>query len=135
MLQQTVSQSNIVLTGSAVIARCGSCVRVAGAAGARSSFELAEQLVQVWIRSDRHLRTLNDLNNKLAVARRYLASTSPNRALGGAYLERLRDKRARCLAHLRAERRTALALMKESDARTACDGPATRSAGRVRGFL
>lgn len=119
MLQQVVSRSNIALADSTARARCGSCVRAAGAAGALTSFELAERLVQVWIRSDQHLRTLNDLNAKLAVARRYLASTGPNRALGGAYLERLRDKRARCLAHLRAERRTALALMKESDARTA----------------
>jgi hypothetical protein len=119
MLQETVSRSNIALVGSTSRSHCGSCVRAAGVVGALSSFELAERLVQVWIRSDQHLRTLNDLNDKLAVARRYLASANSHRALGGAYLERLRDKRARCLAHLRSERRTALALMKESDARSA----------------
>jgi hypothetical protein len=59
------------------------------------------------------------LNRKLSAARRYLASANANRALGGAYLERLRDKRARCLAHLDAERRVALALMAESEARVA----------------
>lgn len=120
MLQQVVSRSNIALADSTARARCGSCVRATGAARALSSFELAERLVQVWIRSDQHLRTLNELNAKLAVARRYLASTSPNRALGGAYLERLRAKRAYCLVLLRSERRAALSLMQESDARTTC---------------
>jgi hypothetical protein len=78
---------------------------------------LAEELVQVWIRSDGHLRTLRDLNEKLTAVRRYLTSENANRALGGAYLERLRDKRGRCLALLNAERRRALALMAESEAR------------------
>ncbi|APW62376.1 hypothetical protein [Paludisphaera borealis] len=117
MLQETVSRSNIALADATARERCGSCIRAAGVMGTLSSFELAERLVQVWIRSDQHLRTLDDLNDKLAVARRYLASATPHRALAGAYLERLRDKRTRCLAHLRSERRTALALMKESDER------------------
>ncbi len=119
MLQQALSRSNIVLAGSTTRDCRIVCGRSVGGVEALSSFKLAERLVQVWIRSDRHLRTLNDLNSKLAVARRYLSSANPNRALGGAYLERLRDKRARCLIHLREERRTALALMCESDARTA----------------
>ena len=90
-----------------------------GVLGALSSFELAERLVQVWIRSDQHLQTLNDLNVRLTRARRHLASAPARPALGGAYVERLRAKRAACLAMLRSERRTALALMQESDARMA----------------
>jgi len=114
MLQETVSL-HVASAGSAGGCRL-SCVG-AGPARIRSSFELAERLVQVWIRSDGQLRTLRDLNEKLAATRRYLASANANRALGGAYLERLRDKRARCLAHLHTERRTAMALMAESEAR------------------
>jgi hypothetical protein len=116
MLHETISR----FAGSSAGASRGrrlSCVGGGRPGRARSSFELAERLVQVWIRSDGHLRTLRDLNEKLTAARRYLASANANRALGGAYLERLRDKRARCLALLNAERRTALSLMAESEAR------------------
>lgn len=119
MLQETVSRSIIALAGSSARDRCGASVPAAGGLGVLSSFELAERLVQVWIRSDQHLRTLDALNDRLTRVRRYLTSTHPHRTLGAAYLERLRDKRARCLALLRSERRTAIALMTESDARAA----------------
>ena len=89
------------------------------ALGTLSSFELAERLVQVWIRSDRHLRALDGLNTRLTRARRYLESAPSRRALAEGYIERLRAKRAACLAMLRSERRWALALMEESDARAA----------------
>jgi hypothetical protein len=131
MLQQMVARSNLTLAGSRTGSAARDRVRVPVAVQARkrgpaaceldalSSFELAERLVQVWIRSDQQLKTLNDLNEKLTAVRGYLASANPNAALGGAYLERLRDRRARCLARLHCERRSALALMGECDARAA----------------
>ena len=119
MLQQTVSRSTVALAETTVMDRGETRIATDGVLGALSSFELAERLVQVWIRSDQHLRTLGSLNDRLTRARRYLASAAPRRELGAAYVERLREKRASCLELLRSERRTALALMKESDARAA----------------
>lgn len=119
MLQEMVSRSTVALAGSTSGDRGEGRVPADGVLGALSSFELAERLVQVWIRSDQHLRTLGGLNEQLTRARRYLDSAPPRRALGAAYVERLREKRAACLAMLKSERRTALALMGESDARAA----------------
>jgi len=123
MLQEMVSRSTVALAESTFRDRGATD----GLLGALSSFELAERLVQVWIRSDRHLRTLEGLNTRLTRARRYLDSAASRRALGEAYVERLRAKRAACLAMLGAERREALALMKESEARA--DGGRRRALG------
>ena len=137
MLQETVSRSIIALAGSSARDRSGSSVPAAGGLGVLSSFELAERLVQVWIRSDQHLRTLDALNDRLTRVRRYLDFDSPpHRTLGARRTwSGCDDKRARCLALLRSERRTAIALMTESDARAA--GGRRRAAeprrGRVSG--
>lgn len=118
MLQEMVSLSTVAPVGSTSRDRF-EAPAATDSPGTLSSFELAERLVQAWIRSDQHLRTLDGLNARLTRTRRYLDSAPPRRALAEAYVERLRQKRAACLAMLEAERRTALGLMRESDARAA----------------
>lgn len=84
---------------------------------ALSHFELADQLVQIWIRNDRHLSKLDELKDQIEAARRYLSSAKSHRILGEAYLGRLQEKRSQCLLHVCSDRRLAVALVRESEAR------------------
>lgn len=62
------------------------------------------RLARLVVSNDRLLADLDDLDARLAEARAYLADPACNAALGRAYLEGVRGRRARVLATLRANR-------------------------------
>jgi hypothetical protein len=97
-----------------------------------SSFHLADRLAQVWTRNARRIEGLDDLRDRIAAARRHLATSASGRALGESYLRRLLEKQDACRAALRADRRTAMALVRECEARSgnsASSSPLRRAAG------
>src|SRR5690606_35292412 len=79
-------------------------------------FELAERLVQVWIRNQRNLRRLEELEARIEGANRRLASSERGRALVEAHRERPRTERLAILLRLRADDRLASALLDEFEA-------------------
>ncbi|WP_165244933.1 hypothetical protein [Paludisphaera soli] len=83
-----------------------------------SSFHLADRLAQVWTRNARRLEGLDDLRDRIDAARRHLATSTAGRKLGEVYLRRLLEKQDACRAALRADRRAALALVRECEARS-----------------
>lgn len=82
-----------------------------------SHFELAERLVQVWIRNQRNLDRLKELGASIKRADRRLASSRPGRRIVEAHRERLLAERSAVLSQLRADERVASALVDETDAR------------------
>lgn len=82
-----------------------------------SHFELAERLVQVWLRNRRNLNRLEELEVRIGVADRRLASSRPGRRVVEAHRERLLAQRWEILGRLRADARLAEALVNEFEAR------------------
>lgn len=80
-------------------------------------FELAERLVQVWIRNQRNLRRLEELEARIEGANRHLASSDRGRPLVESYRERPRAERLALLLQLRADDRLASVLLDEFEAR------------------
>lgn len=88
-----------------------------------SPFLLADRLAQVWSRNARRLEDLDRLRDKIDAARRRLSASSSARALGEAYLRRLIEKQDACRAAIRADRRTAVGLVRECERRQALSNP------------
>lgn len=90
-------------------------------------FELAERLVQVWIRNQRNLNRLEELGARIEKAERRWASTNRGRALVEAHRLRLEAKRRAVLLRLRGDDRLASALLEEIEARRRVPGESPRA--------
>ena len=75
--------------------------------------ELADRLVQIWVRGEERLGELDALGARIRETRRRLAATKDSRGLAEAYLGRLLARRDACRAEARADRRAAAALRQE----------------------
>ena len=80
-------------------------------------FELAERLVQVWIRNQRNLNRLEELEARIERAKHRPASSDPGGPLMEGREERPRAERLAILLQLRADDRLASALLDEFEAR------------------
>jgi len=90
-------------------------------------FELAERLVQVWIRNQRNLRRLEELEARIEGANRRLASSERGRALVEAHRERPRTERLAILLQLRADDRLASDLLDEFESRRRTSSESSRA--------
>lgn len=111
--------SSIDSLSSRQVARLGSAVGAAevSASPSLSHFELAERLVQVWIRNRRNLNRLEELEARIEAADRRLASARPGRRIVEAHRERLLAERWEVLRRLRADGRLTGFLIDEFETR------------------
>lgn len=82
-----------------------------------SHFELAERLVQVWIRNRRNLNRLEELEARIEAVDRRLAASKPGRRIVEAHRERLLAERWEVLRRLRADGRLTGVLVDEFETR------------------
>lgn len=82
-----------------------------------SHFELAERLVQVWIRNRRNLNRLEELEARIEAVDRRLAASKPGRRIVEAHRDRLLAERWEVLRRLRADGRLTGVLVDEFETR------------------
>lgn len=82
-----------------------------------SHFELAERLVQVWIRNRRNLNRLEELEARIEAVDRRLAASKPGRRIVEAHRDRLLAERWEVLRRLRADGRLTGVLVDELETR------------------
>lgn len=107
----------IAETGTGAGAALTSRPSAASALASLTHFELAERLVQIWIRNQRNLNRLEELEARIEQTERHGASAVAEGSRGGESRPNPGFERLAILLRLRSDDRLASALLDEFEAR------------------